>query len=88
MGGAVLKTAADAVKMTGQAQAASKQQAAPMIPRRKWDVCRANWAGARPTNSPGVTSNRAEPSGEAIRPEQGYAARLLLPSWEGSTNIK
>jgi sulfane dehydrogenase subunit SoxC len=27
-------------------------------------------------------------NGEAIRPEQGYPARLLLPGWEGNTNIK
>lgn len=27
-------------------------------------------------------------NGEAIRPEQGYPIRLLLPGWEGNTNIK
>jgi sulfane dehydrogenase subunit SoxC len=27
-------------------------------------------------------------NGEAIRPEQGYPARLLLPGWEGSTSVK
>jgi sulfane dehydrogenase subunit SoxC len=27
-------------------------------------------------------------NGEAIRPEQGYPARLLLPGWEGNANIK
>lgn len=27
-------------------------------------------------------------NGEAIRPEQGYPARLFLPGWEGNTNIK
>src|SRR5713226_5311534 len=27
-------------------------------------------------------------NGEAVRPEQGYPARLLLPGWEGSTNVK
>jgi len=27
-------------------------------------------------------------NGEAIRPEQGYPARLLLPGWEGATQIK
>ena len=27
-------------------------------------------------------------NGEAIRPAQGYPVRLLLPGWEGSTNIK
>ncbi len=27
-------------------------------------------------------------NGEPIRPEQGYPARLLLPGWEGNTNIK
>ncbi len=27
-------------------------------------------------------------NGEAIRPEQGYPVRLLLPGWEGNTNIK
>lgn len=27
-------------------------------------------------------------NGEAIRPEQGYPARLLLPGWEGSSNVK
>lgn len=27
-------------------------------------------------------------NGEAVRPEQGYPARLLLPGWEGNTNIK
>lgn len=27
-------------------------------------------------------------NGEAIRPEQGYPARLLLPGWEGNTQIK
>ena len=27
-------------------------------------------------------------NGEAIRPEQGYPFRLLLPGWEGNTNIK
>jgi sulfane dehydrogenase subunit SoxC len=27
-------------------------------------------------------------SGEAIRPEQGYPVRLLLPGWEGNINVK
>ena len=27
-------------------------------------------------------------NGEALRPEQGYPARLLLPGFEGSTNVK
>ncbi len=27
-------------------------------------------------------------NGEAIRPENGYPVRLILPGWEGSTNIK
>jgi len=27
-------------------------------------------------------------NGEAIRPEHGYPMRLLLPGWEGNTNIK
>ena len=27
-------------------------------------------------------------NGEAIRPEQGYPMRLLLPGWEGNTNVK
>jgi sulfane dehydrogenase subunit SoxC len=27
-------------------------------------------------------------NGEALRPEQGYPIRLLLPGWEGNTNIK
>jgi sulfane dehydrogenase subunit SoxC len=27
-------------------------------------------------------------NGEALRPEQGYPARLFLPGWEGNTNIK
>ena len=27
-------------------------------------------------------------NGEPLRPEQGYPARLLLPGWEGSTNVK
>lgn len=27
-------------------------------------------------------------NGEAIRPEQGYPARLLLPGWIGNTNVK
>jgi len=27
-------------------------------------------------------------NGEALRPEQGYPLRLILPGWEGSTNIK
>jgi sulfane dehydrogenase subunit SoxC len=27
-------------------------------------------------------------NGEAIRPEQGYPVRLLLPGWEGNCNIK
>ena len=27
-------------------------------------------------------------NGEATRPEQGYPARLLLPGWEGNTNVK
>lgn len=27
-------------------------------------------------------------NGEALRPEQGYPARLLLPGWEGSANVK
>lgn len=27
-------------------------------------------------------------NGEPIRPEQGYPLRLLLPGWEGNTNIK
>lgn len=27
-------------------------------------------------------------NGEAIRPEQGYPARLLLPGWEGNTSVK
>ena len=28
------------------------------------------------------------PDGEAIRPAQGYPNRLLLPGWEGNTNVK
>lgn len=27
-------------------------------------------------------------NGEAVRPEQGYPARLFLPGWEGNTSIK
>lgn len=27
-------------------------------------------------------------NGEAIRPEQGYPLRLILPGWEGNTNVK
>jgi sulfane dehydrogenase subunit SoxC len=27
-------------------------------------------------------------NGEAVRPEQGYPARLLLPGWEGNCNVK
>ena len=27
-------------------------------------------------------------NGEALRPEQGFPARLFLPGWEGSTNVK
>ena len=27
-------------------------------------------------------------NGDALRPEQGYPARLLLPGWEGNTNVK
>ena len=27
-------------------------------------------------------------NGEAIRPEQGYPARLLLPGWEGNAQVK
>jgi sulfane dehydrogenase subunit SoxC len=27
-------------------------------------------------------------NGEAIRPEQGYPTRLLLPGWEGNTSVK
>lgn len=27
-------------------------------------------------------------NGEAIRPEQGYPARLFLPGWEGNTHVK
>jgi sulfane dehydrogenase subunit SoxC len=27
-------------------------------------------------------------NGEALRPEQGYPARLMLPGWEGNTNVK
>ena len=27
-------------------------------------------------------------NGEAIRPEQGYPSRLLLPGWEGNANVK
>ena len=27
-------------------------------------------------------------NGEPIRPEQGYPARLLLPGWEGNSNVK
>jgi sulfane dehydrogenase subunit SoxC len=27
-------------------------------------------------------------NGEAVRPEQGYPVRLLLPGWEGNTNVK
>ena len=27
-------------------------------------------------------------NGEALRPEQGYPARLFLPGWEGNTNVK
>ena len=27
-------------------------------------------------------------NGEAVRPEQGYPARLVLPGWEGNTNVK
>ncbi|MDE0123119.1 MAG: sulfite dehydrogenase [Bryobacterales bacterium] len=27
-------------------------------------------------------------NGEALRPEQGYPVRLVLPGWEGNTNVK
>ena len=27
-------------------------------------------------------------NGEAVRPEQGYPARLVLPGWEGNANVK
>jgi sulfane dehydrogenase subunit SoxC len=27
-------------------------------------------------------------NGEALRPEQGYPMRLLLPGWEGNINVK
>src|SRR5258708_34178974 len=27
-------------------------------------------------------------NGERLRPEQGYPVRLLLPGWEGNTNVK
>ena len=27
-------------------------------------------------------------NGEALRPEQGYPARLLLPGWEGNASVK
>src|SRR5262249_35106738 len=27
-------------------------------------------------------------NGEPLRPEQGYPLRLLLPGWEGNTNVK
>src|ERR1051325_5208045 len=27
-------------------------------------------------------------NGEALRPEQGYPARLLVPGWEGNANVK
>ena len=27
-------------------------------------------------------------NGEAIRPEQGYPARLFLPGWEGNASVK
>ena len=27
-------------------------------------------------------------NGEAVRPEQGYPARLFLPGWEGNANVK
>lgn len=27
-------------------------------------------------------------NGEALRPQQGYPARLFLPGWEGNTNVK
>jgi sulfane dehydrogenase subunit SoxC len=27
-------------------------------------------------------------NGEALRPEQGYPARLVLPGWEGNANVK
>ena len=27
-------------------------------------------------------------NGEALRPEQGYPVRLLLPGWEGNANVK
>jgi len=27
-------------------------------------------------------------NGEALRPEQGYPVRLLLPGWEGNTSVK
>lgn len=27
-------------------------------------------------------------NGEALRPEQGYPARLVLPGWEGNTSVK
>jgi len=27
-------------------------------------------------------------NGEALRPEQGYPLRLIIPGWEGNTNVK
>jgi len=27
-------------------------------------------------------------NGEAVRPEQGYPLRLVVPGWEGNVNVK
>ena len=61
--------------------------------RAAWAVCE-SYDGAAMTRSIPIAKMWDDAliaygqNGEAIRPEQGYPARLLLPGWEGNANIK
>ncbi len=62
-------------------------------PRAKWFLAE-GWDAARMTRSIPVEKALEDAllvygqNGEAIRPAQGYPVRLLLPGWEGNSQIK
>ena len=62
-------------------------------PNAKWFLAE-GWDSARMTRSIPVDKAWDDAmivygqNGEAIRPEQGYPARLLLPGWEGNAQVK
>lgn len=63
-------------------------------PRAKWFLAEGSDAAVMTRSIPLDRPNIQEAmiaygqNGEALRPEQGYPARLLIPGWEGNTSVK